>query len=70
MDEPADRLVAPRPQPEDRLDQALRPRLLKDLIGQERVKENLSILIAAAINAAIRWITSSFMVPKAWARPP
>jgi len=48
MNEPADRLVAPRSQPEDRLDQALRPRLLNDLIGQERVKENLAILIAAA----------------------
>ena len=42
------RLVNPQPQPDDRLDQALRPRLLSDLIGQERVKENLSILIAAA----------------------
>jgi Holliday junction DNA helicase RuvB len=42
------RLINPEPQPEDRLDNALRPRLLADLIGQERVKENLSILIAAA----------------------
>ena len=48
MNEPPDRLVAPRSQPEDRLDQDLRPRLLNDLIGQERVKENLSILIGAA----------------------
>ena len=42
------RIVTPEPQPDDRLDQALRPRQLADLIGQERVKENLSILIAAA----------------------
>ncbi len=42
------RLVNPLPQPEDRLEQNIRPRLLNDLIGQERVKENLAILIAAA----------------------
>ncbi len=48
MEEPPERLVNPRPQPEDRLEAALRPRLLADLIGQERVKENLAILIAAA----------------------
>ena len=42
------RLITPDSQPEDRLDQALRPRNLADLIGQELVKENLAILIAAA----------------------
>ena len=44
---PRPRLVNPLPQPEDRADQSIRPRLLDDLIGQERVKENLAILIAA-----------------------
>jgi Holliday junction DNA helicase RuvB len=48
MSESPNRLVNPQPQPDDRLDQALRPKLLSDLIGQERVKENLSILITAA----------------------
>jgi Holliday junction DNA helicase RuvB len=48
MDEQPKRLVNPEPQVDDRLDQALRPRLLADMIGQERVKENLSILIQAA----------------------
>jgi Holliday junction DNA helicase RuvB len=48
MSTPEKRLVNPDSQPEDRLDQALRPRKLVDLIGQERVKENLAILIAAA----------------------
>ncbi len=48
VDVPPKRLITPDPQPEDRLDPALRPRLLADLIGQERVKENLRILIAAA----------------------
>lgn len=48
MNDSPDRLVNPQPQTDDRLDQALRPRTLTDLIGQDRVKENLQILIAAA----------------------
>jgi Holliday junction DNA helicase RuvB len=48
MDGKPTRLVNPEPQTEDRLDIALRPRTLDDLIGQERVKENLAILILAA----------------------
>src|SRR4030043_1414155 len=48
MDEKSTRLLNPESQPDDRLDMALRPRTLADLIGQERVKENLAILIAAA----------------------
>jgi Holliday junction DNA helicase RuvB len=43
-----DRLLAPQSRPDDRLDQALRPKMLNDLIGQNQVKENLSILIGAA----------------------
>jgi Holliday junction DNA helicase RuvB len=48
MDEPKKRVIDPDSQPDDRLDLALRPRALTDLIGQERVKENLNILIDAA----------------------
>ena len=48
MSETSDRLVNPLPQTDDRLDQALRPKNLSDLIGQDRVRENLAILIAAA----------------------
>lgn len=48
MSDQENRLLNPQPQPEDRLDQALRPKILADLIGQERVKENLSILLGAA----------------------
>jgi holliday junction DNA helicase RuvB len=48
MSEPRERIVNPKPQVGDQVDNALRPRLLKDLIGQDRVKENLEILIAAA----------------------
>ncbi len=48
MNETPDRLVNPLPQADDRQDQTLRPHRLGDLIGQDRVKENLAILIAAA----------------------
>ena len=44
------RLVNPEIKPDDRLDQTLRPHTLKELIGQEQIKENLSILIEAARN--------------------
>jgi len=42
------RLLDPEPKPDDRMDTTLRPQKLSDLIGQEQVKENLAILIAAA----------------------
>ena len=48
MSESPSRLITPDARPDDRLDQTLRPRLLTDVIGQEQVKENLTILIAAA----------------------
>jgi Holliday junction DNA helicase RuvB len=48
MNDQPTRLLNPEPQPDDRLDMTLRPRTLTDLIGQERVKENLTILIKAA----------------------
>jgi holliday junction DNA helicase RuvB len=48
MDEPGNRLVNPQPQEEDRQYSAIRPRRLNELIGQDRVRENISILIDAA----------------------
>ncbi len=48
MENQRKRLVNPESQPDDRIDLTLRPRILEDLIGQDRVKENLAILIAAA----------------------
>jgi holliday junction DNA helicase RuvB len=48
MTDTPNRLVNPQPQTEDRIDNAIRPKNLTDLIGQDRVKENLAILIAAA----------------------
>jgi Holliday junction DNA helicase RuvB len=38
----------PESKPDDRVDNALRPQMLDELIGQENVKDNLSILVAAA----------------------
>lgn len=48
MDEQPTRIIDPAGRPDDRLDQTLRPRMLAELIGQDQVKENLEILIAAA----------------------
>ena len=48
MSAPEDRLVNPAPKPDDRFDRTLRPQKLDELIGQQRVKENLKILIEAA----------------------
>lgn len=48
MTSPKDRPLDPEAKPDDRLDPALRPQKLEDLIGQPQVKENLSILLAAA----------------------
>lgn len=46
--EPNERPVSGERQSEDTLDRTLRPQRLADYIGQERIKQNLSILIDAA----------------------
>jgi len=43
-----DRLLTPERKPEDQADHALRPKRLADLVGQDKVRENLQILIDAA----------------------
>ncbi len=48
MTDQPNRLIAPEERPDDRLDQAMRPHRLAEVIGQEQVKENLTILIQAA----------------------
>ena len=45
---PKQQQLDPNAKPDDRVDNALRPQKLNDLIGQKTVKENLSILIDAA----------------------
>ena len=46
--ERTDRFINGEEHPEDQIDRALRPACLLELIGQEQIKENLSILIEAA----------------------
>ncbi len=48
MDESVIRIITPKPLRDDRRDITMRPKKLVDMLGQERVKENLSILINAA----------------------
>jgi Holliday junction DNA helicase RuvB len=43
-----ERLVEPSNQGDESLDVALRPQNLSDYVGQEKIKDNLSILVAAA----------------------
>ena len=48
MSDADNRVIDPEIKPDDRLDQTLRPHRLAEVIGQDQVKENLSILITAA----------------------
>src|SRR5574341_2481004 len=48
MPDSSERVVTPKRRPDDQIDYALRPQNLDELIGQDKVKENLAILIAAA----------------------
>lgn len=48
MSEEPKRMIDPEPKPDDRLDLAMRPEQLCEVIGQDQVIENLTILIAAA----------------------
>jgi Holliday junction DNA helicase RuvB len=49
-DEETARLQAPEALPDDDLDRSLRPRRLEDFIGQEAVKDQLAVSIAAAVS--------------------
>ena len=49
MTEKQPRPLDPEARTDDRVDNALRPQKMDDLIGQDQVKENLAILIAAAL---------------------
>lgn len=44
----SNRITDPELKPDDHMDQSIRPSSLKELIGQDQVKENLEILITAA----------------------
>ena len=49
MTDSPERITDSAEQPGDRIDYALRPTRLKEMIGQEQVKENLQILVEAAL---------------------
>ena len=44
----ADRIQAPHERPDEDVDATLRPRALAEFVGQEAVKEQLAVSIAAA----------------------
>lgn len=48
MSDSVNRMMDAEARPDDRLDNTLRPNRLADIIGQDQVRENLAILIAAA----------------------
>lgn len=48
MNDSQDRLVNPDPRDEDQANFSLRPQFLREMIGQEKIKENIAILIEAA----------------------
>ena len=48
MTESSNRVIGPQARPDDRIDQALRPQRLVEVIGQDNVRQNLEILITAA----------------------
>ena len=65
-----DRPISPQSRPEEVVvDAALRPRTLAEMVGQDRLRENLEILIQAARARARRWIMSCFMDRPVWAKP-
>src|SRR6266481_3440587 len=41
-------MVAPEPAPEDRIDTSLRPQSIDEFVGQEQLRANLKVFIAAA----------------------
>lgn len=48
MPDSPNRLLSPDRKPEDQVDYALRPKKLADIVGQDKVRENLQILIDAS----------------------
>jgi Holliday junction DNA helicase RuvB len=48
MSDQPERMIDPAPKQDDRLDLAMRPVSLSEVIGQDQIKENLSILLTAA----------------------
>ena len=53
----------------DEAEFSIRPARLDDFVGQELVRENLAVFVAAARRAARRWTTRCSTVRRALARP-
>jgi Holliday junction DNA helicase RuvB len=49
-DTPTPRIQAPEALADDELDRSLRPRRLEDFVGQEALKDQLAVSIAAAVS--------------------
>ena len=62
-------LIDPQSGPEDSYQNSLRPSLLDEYIGQEKVRENLSIAISAAKEDLSLSITYCFTAHQALEKP-
>src|SRR5947209_4831595 len=66
----SDRLVSPKMSEEEQvIEGSLRPRRLSEYIGQEKIKENLSILLEVLGVAINRSIIFSYMARQDWVKP-
>ena len=68
MAQSEERVISPQPQAEDVVDAALRPQKLVDVIGQDKVKANLEIVVEAALARKEPLDHILFYGPLAWAR--
>ena len=65
-----ERVISGTPEEDDiSLDTTLRPKRLAEFLGQEKVKENLRIAVAAAQGGMSPWIIFCSMVLRALVRP-
>ena len=55
---------------EDENEYSLRPKTLREYIGQEKAKGNLEVFIQAAKMRREPWTMCCSTAPRAWARPP
>ena len=53
---------------EEAIERALRPKLLDEYVGQQKVREQLEIFIGAAKMRAERWTMCCCSARRAWAR--
>ena len=66
-----DRLVSPLADADDRvIESTLRPKRLNEFIGQARVKEQLSLVLAGALRRGKAPDTCCCPGRRGWARPP